>query len=193
MFWSKWPGFGLDGPDGGTFGSCRDPHIIKLDDGRYVAYWVSRLQESFGQNLTCVAASISQDLIHWQEIGPVFHIKAWPLEEEPTLEAESPCVVFKDGKYWLFFKLGWWTHFVVSDSPFDFRGHESTRLGFSHASEIFFWQDQWWITHCSADPEDFMYRKSNRTRGLFLGRLEWPAGEYPMLVGLGTGRVEIGD
>ena len=182
-FWSKWPGFGLETPDGGTFGACRDPHIIKLDDGRFLAYWVSRLQEKLGRDLTCVAASISHDLVHWQEIGPVFSIKAWPLDEAPTLEAESPCVVFKDGKYWLFFKHGWWTHYVVSDSPFDFNGYEPIRLGFSHASEVFHWDGQWWITHCSADPDDFRYRKSNRTRGLFLGKLDWPDGGHPKLVG----------
>jgi predicted GH43/DUF377 family glycosyl hydrolase len=178
--WSKWPGFGLDAPDGGTFGGCRDPHVIRLDDGRFVAYWVSRLQERFGHDMTCVAASISHDLIHWQEVGPVFAMKAW--QEQPTLEVESPCVVLKEGRYWLFFKHGWWTHFAVSDSPFDFQGSEPIRLGFCHASEIFFWEGQWWITHCSGTPDDFMYRLSNRTRGLFLGRLDWPEGSYPRLV-----------
>ncbi len=181
-FWSKWPGFGLDAPDGGTFGGCRDPHINKLDDGRFIAYWVSRVQERFGHNLTCVAASISRDLILWQDIGPVFYIKAWHMEEQPSLEAESPCVLYKDGKYWLFFKHGWWTHYVVSDSPFDFQGYEPIRLGFCHASEVFHWKEKWWITHCSADPQDYKYRESNRTRGLFIGNLDWPDGKYPRLI-----------
>jgi len=86
LFWSKWPGFGLDKPDGGTFGGCRDPHIITLDNGEFVAYWVSRLQEKFGHNMVCVAASISRDLIHWQEIGPVFAMKAW--HQHLTMELE---------------------------------------------------------------------------------------------------------
>lgn len=203
VFWSKWPGFGLisageaeDGIrsgtrdratlgrlSGGTYGSCRDPHILPLDDGRFVAYWVSRVQERFGHNLVCVAASLSDDLLHWQEVGPVFTMKAWPFDEEPSLEIESPCVVVKDGKYWLFFKHGWWTHYVASDSPFDFQGYEPSRLGFVHAAEVFHWEDQWWITHCSADPRDFRYRESNRTRGLFLGKLDWPDGEQPRLIG----------
>ena len=197
VFWSKWPGFGLDLPDaahemdglalaertGGTFGGCRDPHVIRLDDGRFIAYWVSRVQERFGHNLVCVAASFSHDLVHWQEIGPVFSTKAWPFEEQPTLEVESPCVVQKDGTYWLFFKHGWWTHYVASDSPFDFHGHQPLRLGFAHASEVFRWEGRWWITHCSADPEDFMYRESNRTRGLFVGHLDWPDGAPPRLIG----------
>jgi len=127
--------------------------------------------------------SSSHDLIHWQEIGPVLAIKAWI--EQPSLEAESPCVVCKDGRFWLFFKHGWWTHVVVSDSPFDFYGCEQVRFGFSHASEVFHWAGQWWITHCSAHPEDFMYRELNRTKGLFLGTLDWPDGDYPKLVSAG--------
>ncbi|MCY3913296.1 MAG: hypothetical protein OXG43_08615 [Chloroflexi bacterium] len=203
--WAKWPGFGLPSPDevermhrdaggdflsvarrlGGSYGGCRDPHIIKLDDGTFVAYWVARVQEKFGHNLVGVAASMSHDLFHWQEIGPVFTMKAWPFDEEPTLEVESPCVVPKDGRYWLFFKHGWWTHFVASDSPYDFHGYEPQRLGFCHASEVFHWEEQWWITHCSADSEDFRYRGSNRTRGLFMGHLDWPDGALPRLIAPG--------
>ena len=85
--WAKWPGFGLPTPDevdrmhrdadgdylsvarrlGGSYGGCRDPHIIRLDDGTFVAYWVARVQEKFGHNLVGVAASMSHDLVHWQE------------------------------------------------------------------------------------------------------------------------------
>ena len=176
-YWSKWPGFGLDEPDGGTFGGCRDPHILKLPDGRFLAYWVSRLNERHGTNLTCVAASVSHDLVHWQEVGPIFALEAW--EEQPSLEVESPCVVHTDGRYWLFFKHGWWTYVANSESPFDFWGHHAQRLGFSHASEVLHWKGRWWITHCSGAPDDFMYRKTNRTRGLFLGTLDWPPGEWP--------------
>jgi hypothetical protein len=182
LFWSKWPGFGLDKPDEGTFGSCRDPHIIKLDDGTFVAYWVSRLQEKFGSNMVCAAASVSHDLIHWQEIGPIFAMKAW--HQPLTMELESPCVVYKDGRYWLFFKHGWWTHVAVSNSPFDFWGREPIRLGYSHASEIFYWDNNWWITHCKTDHDDFMQSKSDGTRGMFLSKLDWPQGAYPKLCSL---------
>jgi len=135
VFWSKWPGFGLTVPDGSSFGGCRDPHVIQLPDGRFTAYWVSRLQDKFGENLCCVAASISHDLYHWQEVGPILAMKAWhrPL----TLEVESPCVVYKDNRFWLFFKHGWWTYFAVSENPFDFWGSEAIRLGYCHAAEVF--------------------------------------------------------
>lgn len=181
VFWSRWPGFGIDKNDGkSSFGGCRDPHIIKLDDGRFVAYWVSLLQERFGENLACVAASISHDLIHWQEIGPIFAMKTW--HQPLTQEVESPCVIFKDGRYWLFFKNGWWTHFVVSDSPFDFMGCEPVRLGYCHASEIIFHDGQWWITHCKTDPDDYMQCNSDNSRGMFLGKLEWRERAYPELL-----------
>lgn len=181
LSWSRWPGFGLDAPDDGSFGGCRDAHVIRLPDNRFVAYWVSRLQEKFGRNLVCVAASISGDLVHWQEVGPVFSIQAWhrPL----TLEVESPCVVSRDGRYWMFFKHGWWTYFTVSESPLDFRGCEPVRLGYAHAAEVFEWGGQWWITHCKTAPDDFMCATSDNTRGLFLGRLDWPDGEHPAFAG----------
>ena len=180
VYWSKWPGFGLDTPDDSSFGGCRDAHVIELGDGRFVAYWVSRLQEKFGTNMVCVAASVSHDLVHWQEIGPIFGMKAWhcPL----TMEVESPCVVFKDNRYWLFFKHGWWTYFTVSDDPFDFWGCEAIRLGYSHAAEVFQWDNQWWITHCKTDPDDFRQKRSDCSRGLFLGKLDWPQGAHPRLL-----------
>ncbi|MDP6151788.1 MAG: hypothetical protein QF785_00325 [Phycisphaeraceae bacterium] len=182
LYWSKWPGFGLDAPDvDGSFGGCRDQHILRLDDGRFVAYWVSRLQEKFGKDRVCVAASVSHDLLHWQEVGPIFSMKTW--HQPLTLEVESPCVVGKDGRFWLFFKHGWWTHYVVADSPFDFANAKPARLGYAHAAEVFHWRDQWWITHCKTDPDDFMQSRSDCSRGLFLGRLNWPVDGIPALVG----------
>ena len=206
LSWAKWPGFGLPSKDEarkiigehgstniddhrrfvkltrGTYGGCRDPHINKLPNGQFVAYWVSRLNESFGHNQVCVAASLSHDLVHWQEIGPVYSQTAWPLAEEPTLEVESPCIVYKDKLWWLFFKHGWCTHVTSSTSPLDFRDCEVTQLGFVHAAEIFQWNNEWFITHCSGDSDDYKYRRSNRTRGLFLGKLDWPTGSPPILV-----------
>ena len=180
--WSKWPGFGLDAPDGkASFGGCRDPHVIRLDGGGFVAYWVSLLQDRFGPDMVCVAASISHNLVNWQEVGPVFSMRAW--HRPCTREVESPCVVAKDGRYWLFFKHGWWTNVVASDSPFDFGGCEPMRLGYSHAAEVLHWNGQWWITHCKTDPDDFMCQTSDLTGGLFLGRLDWPDGAYPRLIG----------
>jgi Glycosyl hydrolases family 32 N-terminal domain len=177
MFWSKWPGFGLTAPDSGTYGGCRDPYILKIGSNRFVAYWASRLQEKFGRDMVCIAASVSEDLVHWQEVGPVLSLKAW--YQQLTLEAESPCVVFKDGAYWLFFKHGWWTHVVRSDSPYDFQGYHPTRLGYSHASKVFFGEGGWWITHCKTDPDDYSQERSDRLRGLYLGKLDWPEKGFP--------------
>jgi beta-xylosidase len=174
LHWARWPNAGDS-----HWGACRDPHILRLDDGRFVAYWVSELRGPLPTEVTCVAASISDDLAHWQEVGPIFTLRAW--DEPPTRAVESPCVVHKDGRYWLFFKHGWWTHVAASDNPLDFRDAAPARLGYCHASEVFEWDGGWWISHCSGDPTDYMYRQTNRTRGLFLGRLHWPAGEYPRL------------
>lgn len=172
LHWARWPSAPSD-----KAGDCRDPHIYRLGENRYAAYWVAEMNDSYGSNITCVAASLSHDLVHWQEVGPIFTIKAW--DDGVTRAVESPCVVEKDGKFWMFFKYGWWTHVVVSDNPLDFRSCEPVRLGYCHASEVFEWKGQWFITHCSGDPKEFKYRESNRRNGLFLGKLEWPTGEFP--------------
>ncbi len=179
--WAEWPDFTVHEPDPNeSFGGCRDPHLLKLEDGRFVAYWVSRLRpDKFGEGTVGVAASISHDLIHWQEVGPVYWRKQFhrPL----TLEVESPEVIFKDGKYWLFFKHGWWTWYVASDDPFDFTKGEAKRLGYAHAPEIFEWENQWWITHCNSFPDDFKRERSSPARGLYIGHIDWPEGGEPEL------------
>ena len=176
LHWAKWAGRGQK-----KGGNCRDPHILQIEEGRYAAYWVAELNSSYGEDQTCVAASVSEDLIHWQEVGPIFSVRAWNMP--PTRAVESPCVVRKDDRYWLFFKHGWWTHFCVSNDPLDFRHCIPVRLGFCHAAEVFEWQGNWIISHCSGDPNDYMYRKTNRKRGLYLGRIDWPKGESPRLGG----------
>lgn len=176
LFWASWPGH--DAPENDV-GDCRDNHVMQLDDGRWVMYWVAELNDRFGAEEGAIAASVSDDLVHWQEIGPLFSMRHW--HEPPTRMTESPCVVRKDGHWWLFFKHGWWTYVVRGDSPFDFRGRTPVRLGFAHAAEVFEWNGRWHITHCSGDPADYRYGKSNRKHGLFLGDLDWPDGEFPSL------------
>jgi hypothetical protein len=150
---------------------------MRLADGRYAAYWAAELNGRFGKELSCIAASVSDDLLHWQEVGPLFAMRLWA--SPPTAAAESPCMVEKDGKFWLFFKHGWRTHYVQGSSPFDFEGRQALPLGFAHAAEVFTWQGRWYITHCSGDSQDFEYRKTNRSRGLFIAELDWPEGGHP--------------
>ncbi len=182
IYWSEWPGFAVHEPDPHrSFGGCRDAHILKLDDGSFAAYWVSRLREDkFGEGMVGVAASVSHDLVHWQEFGPIYarHEFVQPL----TLEVESPCVVRKDGRYWLFFKHAWWTWYIAADTPFDFWGKEAKRLGYAHAAEVFEWQGEWWISHCNSDPHDYERCNTAIGRGFFLGKLDWPQGEEPRLL-----------
>ena len=64
LTWAHWPV-----QAGEKAGCCRDPHLQRLSDGRFVAYWVSEMKSSFGNNLTCIAASVSHDLRRWQEVG----------------------------------------------------------------------------------------------------------------------------
>ncbi len=173
LSWAAWPGFSRAEDD---MSACRDAHILQLPEGGYIAYWVAEMNDRCGPDATCVAASLSRDLVHWQELGPVFLINRW--DDGSTAAAESPCVVCKDGWYWLFFKHGWCTHVARSRTPYTFMNAEPVRLGYAHAAEVFAWKGEWWITHCSSQPQDYRYR-TGRTRGLYLARLLWPDGAYP--------------
>ena len=180
LSWAKWPGY-KDSP--GVSGSCRDPHVILLGDGRYVMYYTVDLPDENEARMVGIAAAVSKNLAHWQDYGPVYCQEHWavPGAKVGVRSTESCCVHFKDDRYWLFFSNGLWTNYVVSDNPLDFTRQPVQRLGYAHAAEIFSWKEQWWITHCSSDPDNFTHRETNRTRGLFLARLSWPSGGHPEL------------
>lgn len=140
---------------------CRDPHVMRIGD-KFVLYYVAMTREP---NIAAVAYALSDDLIHWQDQGPVTTV---PIRWLGTGMCESPCVVPVGKRWHLFFKHGKWTQHGVSDSPFSF----PTVAPFvdAHAAEVFCWKDQWYITHCERD-------------GLYLARVAF-ANDTPRVVSL---------
>ena len=121
---------------------CRDPHVMRIGD-RFVMYYVGMTREP---RISAVAHAFSDDLIHWEDAGPVATME---VTTEGTAMCESPCVIEHGGRWHLFFKHGAGTRYGSSDSPFNFPEHELVCP--SHAAEVFEWDGDWYMSHCGAD------------------------------------------
>jgi hypothetical protein len=161
-------------PGSGTWGCCRDPHVIKHPMYGYILYYVSWIKGTGGR-LVALGAAISDNLVSWQDTGPVM-IRERALELS-TGSMESPCVVEKDGTYFLFYKHRDETRLAVSDDPLKFTDKEDRWFSIAHAAEVFCADDRWYISHCSRDLLDLGHKRSDRTRGLSLACLEWQGAE----------------
>jgi predicted GH43/DUF377 family glycosyl hydrolase len=158
--------------------SCRDPHVY-MEDGRYYTYWVGDMADD--PEKSCIALSVSDDLINFEQMGPVM-VKRHSYGEAYVMKTESPCVVKRHGKYYLFFRHGDGTKYCISDDLYDFNDCEVHLLGPSHASEIFEFRGRWYISSCSREPGD-IWHKTDRTKGLYLAELDFD-GVIPGIVGL---------
>ena len=174
---SSWAAYYPRGYDSGYGGpvSCRDPFVIAAPDGGYICYYVARMREdsSGAPARACVAAATSNDLRHWIDRGPVLTRPVFGDDVNPYTHPESPCVVVRDGRYTLFWKGGSGTRYATSDNPLNFENAEERFLATSHASKVFEWRGNWYITSCSRNVNDVMHTHSDRTRGLFLAGLTW--------------------
>ncbi len=176
MHWDRHPDNPLIAPQGlwaywaaDKPASCRDPHVWRRADGTYRMLWVADLREP--PQTSCLALSQSKDLVHWEEVGPVL-ARHWSNLESMTMKTESPCMVERHGRYFLFYRHGNGMKYSISDVDDDWRGRDTYYLGPSHASEIFEVDGQWYITSCSRPVEDLAH-KHDRSTGLFLARLDW--------------------
>ncbi len=66
--WAEWTGT--------TFSHGRDPHVIEYR-GRYYMFVTAKTTTNRG----AVACAVSDDLIHWQDIGPIFVNTTWHVME----------------------------------------------------------------------------------------------------------------
>lgn len=171
--WAYW--------DEGAPTSCRDPHVVPHEAYGYIMYWVGDMNEP--RDHSCIAASVSRDLVHWQEVGPVM-IRHHSDLEMLTCKTESPCVIRRsmrwDGGppedlYFLFYRHGNGTKVCVSRDPLDFHGRDSVMFSTAHAAEIVEFDGQWTVTNCSRPPGDLAH-KEDRRHGLWVARMEWQNG-----------------
>ena len=135
---------------------CRDPMMLKVGDIYYCYYTAIRKVEGADPpHEFCVGISSSKNLIDWKYEGFA------RLETSLKTPPESPFVVEKDGKFYLFYtsyKHG--TVVAVSDNPV--KGWKDlpedkllvtiTGGGSASASEIFRDGDDWYISLISHEP-----------------------------------------
>jgi len=174
----EWTRYGFNPvivPEGGGFlwnadipCSCRDPHIYH-ENGTYYVYWVGDMADD--SEKSCIALSVSDDLLHFRQVGPVL-VKRHSFGEAYVMKTESPCVIRRHGRYYLFFRHGDGTKYCISDDLYDFNGCEVHLLGPSHASEIFEFRGRWYISSCSREPGDIRHL-GDRTKGLYLAELDF--------------------
>ncbi|MBN2853688.1 MAG: family 43 glycosylhydrolase [Clostridia bacterium] len=150
--------------------SCRDPHVFRDPISHdYLMYWVCDMKEA--KDESCISLSRSSDLFSWTETSPVL-VRKHSFDEAYTMKAESPCLIKHHGLYYLFYRHGNGTKYVVSDDYTSFTDSKEVLLGPSHASEIFLYNNEWYISSCSREPADIEH-KTDRHHGLYLARLSF--------------------
>lgn len=157
--------------------SCRDAHVIYNEKFGYLLYYVADLPEDPEQS--CIALARSEDLLHWEDCGPVLSRRHSQLEAF-VCKTESPCVIERNCLFYLFYRHGNGTKFAISATPLSWKGCDSYLLGPLHASEILEIGGRWVATSCSRPLEDLEHQQ-DRTDGLYLGSLTWQ-GDWPVLV-----------
>jgi hypothetical protein len=159
-------------PRSGTWGCCRDAHVIAHPDYGHIQYYVTWIKGTAGRRVA-LGAAVSDNLVAWQDAGPVMIRDR--ADGFSTTSMESPCVVAKDGRYYMFYKHRNETRLVVSDDPLQFTDKEDVCFSIAHAAEVFEAGGRWHISSCSRDLLDLKHEKTDRTQGLFLANIEWAA------------------
>lgn len=161
-------------PGSGVWACCRDAHILKHPRHGYILYFVTWMKGTRA-NLVALGAAISDNLVSWQDVGPVMiREMAW---EHSTTSMESPCVVEHEGLFYLFYKHRDETRLAVSEDPLNFTDKQDRWFGISHASEVFEAEGRWYISSCSRDLLDVRHERTDRTRGMYLACVDWKDGE----------------
>ena len=166
-------------PLSGIWGCCRDPHILPHPDYGYILYYTTWIKGTKGY-IAALGAAISDNLVSWQDFGPVM-IRERAVGHSTT-SMESPCVIEKNGQYFLFYKHRDETRLAVSDNPLKFTDKEDIRFSIAHAAEVFSINNRWYISSCSHDPQDIYNEKSDRTKGLYLASLDWTNDGIPRII-----------
>ena len=125
-------------------------------------------------NIAAILLSKSNDGLQWKSDKPV--LRAFNLKESWGM-LESPFVLKHQGIYYLFVNNSHHqyqeTLVFVSDNPFAFDWNKPLCTLFSHAAEIFEWNDKTYISHCGIEDEHWRWHDTGEPSGLYLAELNW--------------------
>ena len=164
----EWSGWTEDGVL-----ECKDPWLIRYED-RFLMYFVS--QNRWGDS--CLALAESEDLVHWEDRGPLMTFQRIENKLQGPSGFEVPRVFERDGRYYIFVMNFWGTQYASGDDPFHFG--EWTVLGPWHGSSVFSdEQDRWFITHALrpfGQPSTRLGPLIGPLQGLCIGGIVWSEG-----------------
>lgn len=157
---------------------CTSPWVIRYQD-RFILYYCTYNKR--GDD--CIGVASSQDLIHWQDDGPIITTQGIPDPLVGPSGFEVPRVIERNGKFYLFVLYFWGWQYAIGDDPFHFGPFQV--MGPWHCSNIFRDGDRWYISHSqiTAGKSGLRAGKRKPYRGLYLAGLVW-AGDYPFVTDL---------
>ena len=103
----EWSGWTEDGVL-----ECKDPWLIRYED-RFLMYFVS--QNRWGDS--CLALAESEDLVHWEDRGPLMTFQRIENKLQGPSGFEVPRVFERDGRYYIFVMNFWGTQYASGDDP----------------------------------------------------------------------------
>ena len=129
---ARFPWFDRNAPHA-HFYDCRDPFLLEHGDG-YLLYYTARADD----DVPCIAAAASDDLLHWQDRGPVLRMVHYQPDGQQRTPLESCCVFARDGLWYLVYQLRG-IRYHVSRDPLDWHG--TPPRTFSTTKWLFRWAD----------------------------------------------------
>jgi len=157
-------------PSSGIWSCCRDAHVCSHPTHGCLMYYVTWIKGTKGKTVALGVAS-SKDLVSWQDRGPALIRPYAP--KQSTVSMESPCVIARNEKFYLFYKHHNETRLIISQDPLNFTDQSDQWFSITHASEIFEVNGKWYITSCSRSLLDLDHSKTDRTKGLYMASLDW--------------------
>jgi hypothetical protein len=101
--------------------AARDPHVVKTDDHYLLAYTALHKE-----GCPAVGGMISDDLVHWEDIGPILYR---PIGPSARWAPESVNIQqLPDGKWALFPSATPGITYYLSDEPYGWHGSQPTQL-----------------------------------------------------------------
>jgi predicted GH43/DUF377 family glycosyl hydrolase len=123
---------------------ARDPMVVRVN-GQWIMYYCATDKPQGGDHHT-VKCVVSKDLVHWTDPKEVFSSPIGGSFGGPT---ESPFLVERKGKYYLFMCNGGTVSCYISDSPFHWDIANCVGTITSHAVEIVVTPEgKWYASNC---------------------------------------------